>query len=130
MLVCPLLVAAGITFTQITRQQRAPESVAALHAPESGAATLLALSLILIAILSLRFVVPTTASPLARTLLAISGISVLLTMLLAAAYAVGGATSAWTITVAQMVATHGWLNALAFGLCGVLGWRLRMVQQS
>lgn len=130
MLVCPLLVAAGITFTQITSQQRAPESIAALHAPESGAAVLLALSLILVAILSLRFVVPTTVSPLARALLAISGISVLLTMALAAAYAVGSATGAFTITVAQMVATHGWLNALAFGLCGVFGWRLRLARQS
>jgi len=129
MLVCPLLVAAGITLTQIT-SLHAPKSVAALHAPESAAAVLLACSLEIIASLSLRLVVPATAGMLARVLLAISGSSVLLTMALATAYAVGSATGAFTITVAQMVATHGWLNALAFGLCGVFGWRLRMAQQS
>jgi YndJ-like protein len=120
MLVCPLLVAAGITLTQLS----------GLRALESTAAVLLALSLILIAILSLRFVVPMTASLLARLLLAISWIAVLLTMALAAAYVVGRATAVWTITVAQMVATHGWLNALAFGLCGLLGWRLKLAQAS
>jgi hypothetical protein len=114
MLVCPLLVAAGITATQLTGQ-RALESVAAV---------LLALSLIAVAVLSLRFAVPSTTSLLARALLAISGISVFLTMALAAAYALGRATGAWTLTIAQMIAIHGWLNALAFGLCGLLGWRL------
>lgn len=120
MLVSPLLVAAGITLTRLT----------GLRALESTAAVLLALSLILVAVLSLRFVIPTTARLLARALLAISGIAVLLTMLLAAAYAVGGLTGLWAITIAQMVTTHGWLNALAFGLCGALGWRLRMAQGS
>lgn len=129
MLVGPLLVAAGIMLTQIGSQDR-PKSIAALHAPESGAAVLLALSLMAVAILSLVFIVPAAgAAPLARVLLAISGVSVLLTMALAAAYAVGGATGSRTLTVAQMIAVHGWLNGLAFGLCGLLGWRLSSAAQ-
>jgi hypothetical protein len=47
-------------------------------------------------------------------------------MLVAGAYALGTATGAWTITVSQMIVVHGWINALAFGLCGLLGWRLKM----
>lgn len=120
MLICPLLVAAGITFTQLTGQR----------AIESVGATLLALSLMAVVIISLRFIVPSAASPLARVLLAFSGFSVLLTMALAAAYALGTATHTWTITVPQMIAVHGWLNALAFGLCGLLGWRLKMAENS
>lgn len=123
MLVGPLLVAAGITLTQISSLD-APKSIAALHAPEAGAAVLLALSLMAVSLLSLGFIVHATGVPLARVLLAISDISVLLTMALAVAYALGTVTHAWTITIPQMIAVHGWLNALAFGLCGLLGWRL------
>jgi YndJ-like protein len=116
MLIDPLLVAAGITLTQVT----------GIRFPESAAAILLALSLLLIAALSLRFVVPATTPPLARGLLAVSGASVFLTMALACAYAVGAATGAWAITIPQMIAAHGWVNALGFGFCGLLGWRVRL----
>ncbi len=120
MLVCPLLVAAGITLTQVAGQR----------ALESFAAVLLAFSLIVISLLSLRVVVPTTAGLLARALLVISGISVLLTMALAVVYAIGGATGHALLTVAQMIAIHGWLNAFAFGLCGLLGWRLKLAREA
>lgn len=116
MLVNPLLVAAGITLTRVT----------GVRFLESAAVALLALSLMLVALLSLRFVVPRTAPLLARWLLAFSSAAVLATMLLAVAYALGAATGAWTISISQMIALHGWVNALAFGLCGLLGWRLRM----
>ncbi len=115
MLINPLLVAAGITLTQLTGKDYL----------ESLAATLLALSLILIALLNLRFIIPTTVSLLARGLLLVSGTAVFFTMLAAGAYALGAATGAWTITISQMIAVHGWINALVFGLCGLLGWRLR-----
>ena len=118
MLVNPLLVAAGITLTQVT----------GIHLLESVAAVLLALSLILIALLSLRFVVPVTKPLLAKGLLAFSGASVLLTMGLAGAYAVGAATGAWTLTISQMIAAHGWVNALGFGCCGLLGWWIKRRQ--
>lgn len=119
MLVNPLLVAAGITLTQVTGQDYL----------ESAAAVLLALSLILIGLLSLRFIIPSTISPLAKGLLLVSSTAVLFTMLAAAAYALGNATGAWSITISQMIAIHGWINALIFGLCGLLGWRLRARQR-
>jgi YndJ-like protein len=116
MLAGPLLVAAGITLTQVS----------GFRLPEDGAATLLALSVIVIAAISLHWVVPATRPRLAQELLAVSSGSVVLTMALACAYAIGAATGAWTITIAQMIATHGWVNALGFSLCGLLGWRLRL----
>lgn len=116
MLADPLLVAAGITLTQVT----------GMRALESAAAVLLAISLMVIALLSLRFVVPPTPQPLARGLLTVSSVAVLATMLLAIGYAVGAATGVRVITIPQMIAVHGWLNALGFGLCGLLGWRLRI----
>lgn len=114
MLITPLLVAGGITITQLTN----------VRAPESAAAVLLALCLMLVAALSLRYVVPAKRPPLARALLTVSGASVFLAMLLAGAYAIGNVTSAWTITIPEMIAVHGSLNALGFGLCGLIGWRL------
>lgn len=114
MLVAPLLVAGGITITQLS----------GVRAPESIAAALLALCLMLVAALSLRYVVPAKRPPLARALLTVSGASVLLAMLLASGYAIGNVTNAWTITIPEMIAVHGSLNALGFGLCGLLGWRL------
>jgi hypothetical protein len=118
MLVNPLLVAAGITLTQLTGADFL----------ESAAATLLALSLIAISLLSLRFVIPTTASLLAKGLILVSSTAVFVTMLAAGAYALGNATGAWTITITQMIAIHGWINALLFGCCGLLGWRLKLRQ--
>jgi hypothetical protein len=115
MLLNPLLVATGITITQIT-------GVCFL---ESAGADLLALSMILIALLNLLCIVPATAPLLARGLLAFSSTAVAITMLFAGAYALGNVTGFWTITIAQMIVIHGWINALVFGLCGLLGWRLR-----
>ena len=119
MIVGPLLVAAGITLTQLT----------GLHALESCAAVLLALSEIVIAMLTLRCIVPAIVSPFAKGLLTVSGGAVALTMALAMAYALGMATGAWKITIPQMIAFHGWLNALAFSACGLLGWRLALWRQ-
>ena len=119
MLVNPLLVATGITVTQVT----------GMHWLESGAGTLFALCLIMIALINLRCIVPTTTSLLARMLLIISSSAVVFTMLVAGVYTVGAATRLWTITISQMILIHGWINALVFGLCGLLGWRLRSTQE-
>jgi hypothetical protein len=119
MIVYPLLVAAGITLTQITGS-RIVETVAAI---------LLAINVLLLSALSLRFVVPHTASLLGKALLTISGCTVLLSMSFAGAYALGNATGAWSITTVQMVAMHGWVNALAFGFCGLAGWCIKRTQQ-
>jgi hypothetical protein len=119
MLVNPLVVAVGITTTRVT----------GMRLIESTGACLLALSLMLIALLNLRFVVPTTTSLLAKWLLVFSSMAVLITMLLAGAYALGAVTKTWTITIDQMIMIHGWLNALAFGLFGLLGWRIRIAEE-
>lgn len=114
-LVNPILVAIGLTIAQITN----------LHFLDTAPADLLALSLILIALLGLRFVVPATTSLLAKVLLVLSYTTVFFTMLFAGAYALGVATGGWTITLSQMILLHGLENALIFGLCGLLGWRIR-----
>jgi len=119
-LIDPLLVAAGLTGAQIT----------GLPFLDTAPADLLALSLILLALLGLRFVVPTTTSQFAQVLLALSYTTIFFTMLVAGAYALGVATGAWTITIAQMIAIHGLENALIFGFCGLLGWRLRTGQEN
>jgi len=84
----------------------------------------------LLALLGLRFVVPTTTSRFAQVLLALSYTTVFFTMLVAGAYALGVAMGAWTITISQMIAIHGLENALIFGFCGLLGWRIRTSQES
>ena len=117
-LVNPLLVAAGITLTQVTGKDIL----------ESAAAALLALSLIAVGLLSLRFIIPNTALLPAKGLILVSSTAVCFTMLSAGAYALGNATGAWAITIDQMIAIHGWINALIFGFCGLLGWRLKLRQ--
>ena len=113
-LIDPFLVAAGLTAAQITR----------LPFLDTAPADLLALSLMVLAFCGLRFVVPMTASRGARVLLILSYTTVFFTMLVAGAYALGVATEAWTITIPQMIAFHGLENALIFGCCGLLGWRI------
>lgn len=61
---------------------------------------------------------------LARVLFFVAGVSLFFGMMLAAAYAArgfSGATMTW-LTVPWMRAVHGTVNALGFGLCGVLAW--------
>jgi hypothetical protein len=118
MLVNPLLVATGITVTQVT----------GMSSLESAAAILLALCMILMALFNFCFVVPVTASLFARGLLIFSSTAVVFTMLFVCAYVLGNVTGLWVITISQMILVHGWVNALIFGFCGLLGWRLRRVQ--
>ncbi|MGO8949061.1 MAG: YndJ family transporter [Ktedonobacterales bacterium] len=115
----PLLVAAGRTLAQLTGNQDLV----------SAATVLLALSLMLIAVLSLWFIIPATSSRVAQGLLFVSGTAVFFTMLAAGAYAVGAVTGAWMITISQMIVVHGWINALVLSLCGLLGWRIRVGQR-
>ena len=117
-LIDPLLVALGLTVAQVT----------GLHFLDTAPADLLALSLIVISLLGLRFVVPATTSRLAQVLLVLSYTTVFFTMLAAFAYALGVATGAWIITIPQMILIHGLENALVFGFCGLLGWRIRTGQ--
>ncbi len=118
-LINPLLVAAGLTITQVT----------GLHFLDTVPADLLALSLILISLAGLSVVVPATTSRFAQILLLLSYTTVFFTMLFAGAYALGVATGAWIITIPQMILIHGLENALVFGFCGLLGWRIRTGQE-
>jgi hypothetical protein len=118
MLVGPILVAGGITLTQVM----------GVRFLETVGACLLALSLLLIALLNIRYVVPATVSLLTKGLLFFSSMSVVMSMLFAGAYTLGAETGVWTITISQMIIVHGWVNALAFGFCGLLGWRLKSEQ--
>jgi len=111
----PLLVAAGQSASRIS----------GLPALDTLPAGLLALSLILLAFLGLRFVVPATVSRLAQVLLAVSYMTVVATMLLAGVYMLGVVTGIRTLTLEQMIALHGLANALLFGGCGLSGWRIR-----
>jgi hypothetical protein len=117
-LIDPLLVAAGLTFAQVT----------GLQFLDTAPADLLALSLILLSLLGLRFVVPTTTSRFAQVLLILSYTTIFFTMFFAGAYTLGVATGIWTITIPQMIAIHGLENALVFGFCGLVGWRIRIEQ--
>jgi hypothetical protein len=104
------LVALGITFS------RALEILAVL---------LLACSVVAFAILTLLMVVPLLARCAARVLLALSALASIATMLLAAGYA-GGSLVGLALTIPQMVAAHGMLNAFGLVLCGLLAWTIEL----
>ncbi|SHN26420.1 YndJ family transporter [Cryptosporangium aurantiacum] len=58
-----------------------------------------------------------------RVLLATSSVVLIVTMLLALDWALGEAFGVPKLSLTWMAATHGVLNAVGFGLCGVLAWR-------
>ena len=102
------LTAAGITFE-----------------PALGAAgaLLFAGGLTTASVLTMRFVVPRAAGAV-RALLALSSLSVIVSMLLAVAYAAGQWLGTPAPSLPVMVRTHGALNALGFALAGLAGWSL------
>jgi hypothetical protein len=57
-------------------------------------------------------------------LLSVSAVSLLVTMALAAAYAVGEFGQSVAVPIPRMVQIHGWINAVGFALCGFLAWTL------
>lgn len=109
LIVSPILVAIGITFSLTL---------------EVLGAVLLAMSIITLTGLNLLLIIPKTRhSFFVKTLHLISSSTILLTMTLAALYALGRFTSFWTVTIPYMVQIHGLGNALGFGLCGLLAYR-------
>jgi hypothetical protein len=102
------LLAAGITFSP--------------HLEVAGA-TLLSLALWTFAGILWRRVAP-RVPPLSRGLVRIAALSVLPSMALPPLYAWGQLTGEGTVSLARMAAIHGPLNALGFGLCGLLAFRL------
>lgn len=90
---------------------------------EMVGAVVLALSLWVFAAVSLVRVAPRVAGA-ARVLLSISALSLFPSMALAVVYAWGRLTGSSPVDLATVAHVHGPLNALGFGLCGLLGWSL------
>lgn len=94
---------------------------------ETAAGVGLALAATVVGIAHVRAASDTTVSALpkkARLLLLVAGISLCLGMVLAALYALRPyAAPLANLGIPQMRLWHGTINALGFGLCGVLGWR-------
>jgi hypothetical protein len=91
---------------------------------EAAAGVGLALAAACVAICHVRQALEPALPKNARVLLGIAGVSLFFGMVLAALYALRGyAAPIDGLGVPQMRALHGTVNALGFGLCGVLGWR-------
>jgi hypothetical protein len=91
---------------------------------EAAAGCGLAFAGMAVAILHVRIALETKRAGLTRALLAVSGVSLFFGMVLAALYATraSAALLPW-LGLPQMRMLHGTINAVGFGLCGVLAWR-------
>lgn len=100
------LVAAGITFS-----------------PWLGfiGSVLLTVGLVLLAVLTIGWVLPAITSRW-RVLLLIGALSSCLAMVLASVYAYSLATQTLILTIPRMAMTHGLLNAFGFVTCSLLAW--------
>lgn len=92
---------------------------------EAAAGCALALSAMAIGVLHIRWALDAEDSPTgARLLVGLAGTALFFGMLLSTAYAIRAfATPLPWLGLPQMRAVHGSLNALGFGLCGIIGWR-------
>lgn len=107
-------VAVGITTTQLGWGP----------AIEAAAGCGLALAGMAVAILHVRIALEMRQARATRVLIGVAGVSLFLGMALAAAYAMRAfATPVPGLGLPQMRMLHGTINAVGFGLCGVLGWR-------
>jgi hypothetical protein len=107
-------VAVGITTTQLG----AGPSI------EAAAGCGLALAGMVVGILHVRIASDSTQSLVTRALLAIAGVSLFIGMVLAGLYAMRAFVTPFPwLGIPQMRMLHGTVNALGFGLCGVLAWR-------
>lgn len=90
---------------------------------ESAAGCGLALAGMIVATLQVRIASDGRQRVSTRALLAVSGIALFISMVLAASYALRGTQLLPALALPQMRLLHGGLNALGFGLAGVLAWR-------
>lgn len=104
----PAFVAVGITFSPVI---------------EALAGTVLALGYTGLALITIRAGLQ-QGHWLARVFLAISALSAVVTMFAAAMYALRTFDLLPFLSIPQMVAVHGWGNAVGFVFCGLLGWGL------
>lgn len=91
---------------------------------EWATATFMAVAGILVAAGQLRL----ARHGLGRMLLTISAIALFAGMILAVTWALSQKDSRFAITIDTMARSHGTLNAVGFGLVGLLGWRVRLGQ--
>jgi hypothetical protein len=91
---------------------------------EAAAGCGLALAGMAVAVLHVRIATDGKLPVATRALLAVAGVSLFFGMVLAALYAMRAfATPVPGLGVPQMRLLHGTVNAIGFGLCGVLAWR-------
>lgn len=108
-IVNPILIALGITISPLV------EVICAFG---------LALALLVMSVLMVARVAPGLKHPLAWLLVTISGLSLVATMALACAYALGEFTGRAWVQIPYMAQTHGVINVVGFALCGLLGLSL------
>lgn len=85
-------------------------------------AVVLTIGLFLLSWLTLRVIVGETSDRLGKGLLIVSSLAVVVPMLLAVQWAVGWNYATPALSIPAMARTHGVVNAVGFGLCGVCGW--------
>lgn len=91
---------------------------------EAAAGCGLALAGAAVAVLHVRIALESKRPLVVRLLLGVAGASLFFGMVLAALYAMRASAQPFPwIGIPQMRAIHGTVNALGFGLCGLLGWR-------
>ena len=91
---------------------------------EAAAGCGLALAGMVVGILHVRIATDGKQPLATRALLAIAGGSIFIGMVLAGVYALRASTTLFPwLGIPQMRMIHGTVNAMGFGLCGVLAWR-------
>jgi hypothetical protein len=103
------LVAAGITFSPLLALT---------------GAVVISLGLVLLALLTVVWVIPSLKSLAPKILLLVSSISTVPAMTLACLYAYSIVFKKLIVDIPQMAMTHGVINAFGFALCGLLGWAI------
>lgn len=92
---------------------------------ETAAGCGLALAGMVVAILQVRIATEAGVAGVARVLLLVAGASLFIGMFLAVIYALRTtALPVPRLDLGSMRALHGVINAVGFGLCGLLGWRM------
>lgn len=110
------LVAVGITDAQLMPGLLPPRSA------ELVATGVMAAAGLLVGLLQLRLAARPGRPPLARALLAVSGLAIVAPMALACLYALGAFRHVVWIDITGMFRYHGAVNALGFALPGLLAW--------
>ena len=91
---------------------------------------LLTAGLLGLAVLFYRHTLPAVTDWPSRVLLSIAPVAMLVAIALAVTYGMGEYLETSRLTIPQMVQWHGWLNAVGFTFCGLLGWRLAEQSQT